>query len=93
MGNYKMTCKNGDQGLTGAGARASNLDGESRKVFQEAATAKGQLYGNECLEHLGREENPLSRENPERREWEAFDELEEIQAGWMVEGSLHWEQS
>lgn len=37
-----MTCKSGDQGLMGAEGRAS-------KVFQEAATAKLQLYGNEGL--------------------------------------------
>lgn len=45
-----MTCKIGDHGLMRAEGRASKIDVESGKVFQEAATAKLQLYGNEGLE-------------------------------------------
>lgn len=59
MGKLKMMCKSGDQGLMGIEGRASNLNVESRKIFQEEATAKLQLYRNECLE----EEQHLQRRN------------------------------
>lgn len=67
MGKHKMMCKSGDQGLMGIEGRASNLDVESRKIFQEEATAKLQLYRTECLEEEQRlqREKPLSRESRE----------------------------